>query len=96
MESSEQGNNRKRKIAEKMEEKQKLETPQQHQKRIEKMLEYSQNQKNENNRKNMIKGILLLHEFEDEILENERGIHIPMITKNMEIENSVRKHLSIL
>jgi hypothetical protein len=44
----------------------------------------------------MIKGILLLHEFEDEILENERGIHIPMITKNMEIENSVRKHLSIL
>jgi hypothetical protein len=41
MESSEQANNQKRKIAEKMTEKRKLETPQQHQKRIEKMLEYS-------------------------------------------------------
>ena len=41
MESSEQANNQKRKIAEKMTEKRKLETPQQDQKRIEKMLEYS-------------------------------------------------------
>jgi len=41
MENSEQGNNQKRKIAEKKAEKRKLETPQQHQKRIEKMLEYS-------------------------------------------------------
>jgi hypothetical protein len=48
MESSEQANNQKRKIAEKMTEKRKLETPQQDQKRFEKMLEYSQNQKNGN------------------------------------------------
>jgi hypothetical protein len=32
-----------------------------------------------------------LNEFEDEILENERGIHVPMITKNNEIENSFKK-----
>jgi hypothetical protein len=74
-----------------MAEKGKLETPQQHQKRIEKMLEYSRSQKNGNNRKNLINGILLLNEFEDEILEHERGIHVPMITKNIEIENSVKK-----
>ncbi len=30
-------------------------------------------------------------EFEDEISENERSIHVPMITKNIEIENSVKK-----
>jgi hypothetical protein len=48
MESSEQANNQKRKIAEKMTEKRKLETLQQDQKRFEKMLEYSQNQKNGN------------------------------------------------
>ncbi len=93
MESSEQGNNRKRKNAEKMAEKRKLETPQQHQKRIEKMLEYSQSQKNGNNKKNLINVISLLNEFEDEILENERGIHVPMITKNIEIENSVKKSI---
>ena len=34
---------------------------------------------------------MLLNEFEDEILENERGIHVPMITKNIEIENSIKK-----
>ena len=27
------------------------------------------------------------NEFEDEISENERSIHVPMITKNIEIEN---------
>jgi hypothetical protein len=91
MESSEQGNNWKRKNAEKMAEKQKLETPEQHRKRIEKMLEYSQSQKNGNNRKNLINGISLLNEFKDEILENEKGIHVPMITKYIEIENSVKK-----
>ena len=32
-----------------------------------------------------------MNEFEDEILEKERGIHVPMITKNIEIENSVKK-----
>jgi hypothetical protein len=32
-----------------------------------------------------------LNEFEGEILENERGIDVPMITKNIEIENSVKK-----
>jgi hypothetical protein len=47
--------------------------------------------KNGNNRKNRINGILLLNEFEGEILENERGMHVPMITKNIEIENSVKK-----
>jgi hypothetical protein len=93
LESSEQGNNRKRKNAEKMAEKRKLETPQQHQKRIEKMFEYSQNQKYGNNRKNLINGISLLNEFEDEILENKRGIHVPMITKNIKIENSVKKSI---
>jgi hypothetical protein len=31
-----------------------MKSPQQHQKRVEKMLEYSQNQKNGNNRKNRI------------------------------------------
>jgi hypothetical protein len=44
-----------------------------------------------NNRKNQINGISLLNEFEDEISENERSIHVPMITKNIEIENSVKK-----
>jgi len=79
-----------------MAEKRKLETPQQHQKRVEKMLEYSRNQKNGNNRKNRINGISLLNEFKGEILENERGIHVPMITKNIKIENSIKKHLGIL
>jgi hypothetical protein len=46
---------------------------------------------NGNNRKNRVNGISLLNEFEGEILENERGIHVPMITKNIEIENSVKK-----
>ena len=32
-----------------------------------------------------------MKEFEGEILENERGIDVPMITKNIEIENSVKK-----
>ena len=32
-----------------------------------------------------------MNEFEDEILENERGIHVPMITKNIEKEKSVKK-----
>ncbi len=35
--------------------------------------------------------ISLLNEFEDEISENKRNIHVPMITKNIEIENSVKK-----
>jgi len=37
-----------------------------------------------------------LNEFEDEISENERSIHVPMITENIKIENSVKKPLSIL
>jgi hypothetical protein len=90
MESSEQANNRKRKIAEKMAEKRKLGTPQQHQKWIEKMLEYSRAE-NGNNRKNQINGISLLNEFEGEILENERGINVSMISKNIEIETAVKK-----
>jgi hypothetical protein len=49
------------------------------------MLEYSQSQKKLNNRKNQINGISLLNEFEDEISENERSIHFPMITENIEI-----------
>ncbi len=32
-----------------------------------------------------------LEDNEDEISENERSIHVPMITKNIEIENSVKK-----
>jgi len=55
------------------------------------MLDYSRSQKKGNNRKNPINGISLLNEFEDEISENERSIHVPMITKNIEIENSVKK-----
>ena len=80
MESSEQGNNRKRKIALKMAEKRKLETPQQHQKRVEKMLEYSRNQKNGNNRKNRINGISLLNEFEGEILDMQK-YQVPRIPR---------------
>jgi hypothetical protein len=34
---------------------------------------------------------LLLNEFEDEILENERDINVPMITRNIKIESSVKK-----
>jgi hypothetical protein len=60
------------------------------------VIEYTRNKKNGNNRKNRINGISLLNEFEGEILENERGIHVPMIIKNIEIENSVKKALSIL
>ena len=41
--------------------------------------------------KNRINGISLLNEFDGEILENERGIHVLMITKNIKIENSVKK-----
>jgi len=55
------------------------------------MLEHSQNPKNGNNRQNRINEISLSHEFEAEILENERDINVPMITKNTVIESSVKK-----
>ena len=58
---------------------------------LKKCLSILETKKNGNNRKNRINGILLLNEFEGEILENERGMHVPMITKNIEIENSVKK-----
>jgi hypothetical protein len=34
--------------------------------------------------KNRINGISLLNEFDGEILENERGIHVPMLKKAFE------------
>jgi len=71
--------------------KQRLETPQQHQNRIERMSEYKRNRKDGNNRPNRINEIPLLKEFEGEILENERDINVPMITKNIKIESSVKK-----
>ncbi|MFN9981013.1 MAG: hypothetical protein ACK53Y_13890, partial [bacterium] len=91
METPELAHIRKRKTAENMAEIRKLETSQQHQNRIEKMFDYSRSQKKGNNRNNPINGMSLLNEFEDEISENERSIHVPMITKNIEIENSVKK-----
>jgi hypothetical protein len=48
-------------------------------------------EKNGNNRQNRINRISLLNEFEGEILENERDINVPMITKNIKIESSVKK-----
>ncbi len=55
------------------------------------MHEYNGNRKNGNNRPNRINGISLLNEFEGEISENEREVNFPMITKNIEIESSVKK-----